>query len=250
MQINMWKLKIDLLSLRATIKRIEFALINKLRLQHIVINAAKVVNAQNDKLLRNAINHSDIVNIDGMSIVWSLRMLGYNVPERLSGIDLFEELLELAEKKGYKPFFFGATEEVLQKMIILLNQKYPTMEIAGYINGFYQDRNELNIAYEIRDSGADLLFLGITSPKKEIFIDKYSDIMNIPFIMGVGGSFDIISGKTQRAPSWMQQSGLEWLYRIHQEPRRMWKRYVRTNTLFIIMFVKELVRKSLYSGDK
>lgn len=118
---------------------------------------------------------------------------------------------------------------------------YPYLQIAGYRNGYFNFDQEEEIVNNIKKSKPNMLFLGISSPKKEIFIDKYSKTLNIPFTMGVGGSFDIVAGITKRAPKWMQNCGLEWFYRLCQEPQRMWKRYLVTNTLFGFLALKEII---------
>lgn len=212
-------------------------------MQHIVVNAAKIVHAQKDEELRNAINNSDLVNIDGKPVVWALKLLGHKVPEKVSGVDLFVELVRLAEEKGYRPYFLGAKKEVLEQMVKNLGRDYPELKIAGYRDGYFKKEDEQAVADDIKKSSADMLFLGITSPKKEIFLDKFTKYMNVPFSMGVGGTFDIVSGKTKRAPVWMQNWGLEWFYRFLQEPKRMWKRYLVTNTLFIILVIKEFFKR-------
>ncbi|MEA3499575.1 MAG: WecB/TagA/CpsF family glycosyltransferase [Candidatus Marinimicrobia bacterium] len=242
--IEVFNLKIHPWDMQTTLDFIETNIIkHKINMQHIVINVAKVVNAQKDEFLRNAINNSDLVNIDGLPVVWVLKILGYKIPERVTGVDLFQNLVEICAEKGYRPYFLGAEQKVVEKVVTILEEKYPNLQIAGFRNGYFNEVEEINIAQEIKESKADMLFLGISSPKKEIFIDKYTKKMDVPFTMGVGGSFDIIAGKTKRAPLWMQNSGLEWFYRILQEPRRMWKRYAITNTLFIIMVVKEIFRR-------
>ena len=242
--IESFKVKIQPCSRQETLEFIEYNVVNKnVFMQHIVVNAAKIVHAQEDKQLRDAINNSDLVNIDGMSVVWALKLLGYHIPERVSGIDLFEKLIELSDKKGYKPYFLGAKKEVLNEMINKLKQKYPELAIAGCRDGYFKKEDEQAVAEEIKNSGADMLFLGITSPKKELFLDKFTEYMGVPFSMGVGVTFDIVSGKTKRAPLWMQKCGLEWFYRVLQEPRRLWKRFLVTNTLFILLVIKEFFKR-------
>ena len=121
-------------------------------------------------------------------------------------------------------------------------QRYPQLDVAGYRNGYYTEEEEHGIADTIRDSKADMLFVGLSSPKKEKFLNRWMSMMQVPFCMGVGDSFDIIAGRTNRAPAWMQKSGLEWCYRIYQKPRRMWKRYAKTNPVFVWMVVKEYIK--------
>lgn len=243
MRVSHWSMSMDILSMRETIDRIISSLKGGGNIQHIVVNAAKIVNAQKDTILRHAINGSDIVNVDGMAVVWALRLLGYKIPERVSGIDLFDELIQVSAANGYKPYFLGATEEINDLMVSKIKGKYPEIEIAGSRNGYFSATEEMLVVNKITGSKPDLLFVGISSPRKEEFINKYFDYMNIPFVMGVGGSFDVYAGSTKRAPLWMQKNGLEWLFRIYQEPKRMWKRYLTTNTIFIWMVVKEKFKK-------
>ena len=242
--IDFFDIKIHPLSYSETLEHIEKNIIeNNKNIQHIVVNVAKVVNAQKDQYLKEAINNSDIVNIDGLPIVWVLRLFGYDIPERVAGVDLFQSLVKLCAEKGYRPYFLGATKKVNQKTVNILKNKYPNLQIAGHRDGYYNKEEEKAIAKDIEHSNPDMLFLGISSPKKEKFINKYTPIMDVPFTMGVGGSFDIIAGKTKRAPKWMQDCGLEWFYRILQEPGRMWKRYAYTNTVFIWMVIIELINR-------
>lgn len=243
-QLTAFQLKIDSATEAETIQLIEESIINRNKpLQHIVVNVAKIVHAQKDEELRNAINNSDIVNIDGQGVVWALKLLGHKVPGRVAGCDLFQSLVALSAEKGYRPYFFGAKEEVVNEMVRRFREKYPSLQVAGYRNGYYSEEEEPQIAEEIRKAKPDLLFLGITSPKKELFIDRYTAAMEIPLTMGVGGSFDVVAGKVKRAPRWMQRAGLEWFYRILQEPRRMWKRYAVTNSQFALLLIRELLKK-------
>jgi N-acetylglucosaminyldiphosphoundecaprenol N-acetyl-beta-D-mannosaminyltransferase len=121
--------------------------------------------------------------------------------------------------------------------------KYGTSLVAGYRNGYYSVEDEQSVAEQIAASEADMLFVAITSPKKEIFLNKYKHLIKVPFIMGVGGSFDVIAGKTKRAPLWMQKAGLEWLFRVKQEPGRMWKRYLYGNSEFLYLVLREKLRQ-------
>ena len=150
-----------------------------------------------------------------------------------------ESLVELAYHKGFSCFFLGAKEVVVKKVIKHYTNTYSSSVVAGYRHGYFSEKDENQIAMEIAHSNADILFVAITSPKKEIFLNKYKDLIQVPFIMGVGGSFDVIAGITKRAPFWMQNAGLEWLYRLIQEPRRMWRRYTIGNTKFILLILKQ-----------
>ena len=223
----------------ATLLFIENAISNNTQIHHVVVNAAKLVNMRKDYRLRESVINCDIINADGQSLVWAARFLGTPLPERVAGIDLMTGLVEMAHRKKYKIFLLGAKEEVVRATVDLYEKKYGREIIAGYRHGYYQKEDEAEIAAQIAASGAQMLFVAITSPKKEIFLSKYKDLIRVPFIMGVGGSFDVISGQTKRAPLWMQKAGLEWLYRVSREPRRLWKRYLMTNSAFVYLVLKE-----------
>ena len=209
--------------------------------QHAVVNVAKIVNIRRDASLAQAVSSCDIINVDGMGVVWGARFLGLDIPERVTGIDLFLNLLDLASKRRDAVFFLGATPEVVERAVSNLKDRYPLLRVAGWHHGYFWE-NEQAMVEKIRQSKAVLLFVGITSPRKEQFINRYRDKLGVTFAMGVGGTFDILAGKTQRAPLWMQEVGLEWLFRIIEEPRRMWKRYLVTNTKFAWMLLNRKLR--------
>lgn len=241
---------IDALTMRESIERVEEYIKEGIPRQHVVVNAAKVVQAYNDIKLKDIISSCDMINVDGTSIVWASKLLGSELPERVAGCDLFQELVRLCAEKGYRPFFFGAKEDIILKMVNTFEARYPSLRIAGYRNGYYSANEETAIATQIKNSKADILFVGFSSPKKEFFLNKYIHLMQVPFCMGVGGSFDIIAGKTKRAPKFMQNCGLEWLYRLLQEPKRMWKRYAVTNIVFIYLVLKEFFIKKVVGYRK
>ena len=206
-----------------------------------VVNAAKIVNARRNPQLCAALNQADIVLADGAPIIWLSRMVGKPLPERVAGIDIMFELLKEADRKNYGIYFLGATPAVVEEVVRVVQKDYPGVRIAGYRDGYFNEQEEQSVAEEIRNSQADILFVAITPPKKEIFLGKWLEFMNVPICHGVGGSFDIVAGVAKRAPVWMQNYGLEWLYRVIQEPRRMWKRYLVTNTIFIMLSIKAIV---------
>ena len=211
-----------------------------------VMNAAKVVNAARDANLHEAILSCDVILADGQSVVWASRILGQPLPERVAGIDLFIHLLELADAKSRSVFLLGATPEVIEQVVGVVGTRYPGARLVGHRDGYFTD--EEAVAQEIASSHPDMLFLGMTSPKKEMFLERYQSVMNVPVTHGVGGSFDILAGVTKRAPEAWQRMGMEWAYRLVQEPGRMWKRYLRTNVLFSVMIVRALVSQRLALG--
>ncbi|MBI5787876.1 MAG: WecB/TagA/CpsF family glycosyltransferase [Candidatus Schekmanbacteria bacterium] len=242
-RINFLNAPIDALSMSETLKKIEEFVHSKRPHQHMAVNVAKIVNLHQDQALYDSVVQSDLINADGLPIVWAARFLGKVIPERVAGIDLMQELIKLSAEKGYRPYFLGAKEEVVKAVVEIAQKKYPALQVAGYTNGYcFQNGGERKIVENIKNSRADILFVALGSPQKEIFIKKYLQEMQVPFCMGVGGSFDVVAGVTKRAPRWMQKSGLEWFYRFIQEPRRMWKRYLVTNSLFIYYVLKEKIR--------
>ncbi|NMH65369.1 WecB/TagA/CpsF family glycosyltransferase [Shewanella salipaludis] len=210
--------------------------------QHVVVNVAKLVHMQTDPQLAESVSSCDIVNIDGMGVVWGARFLGHHVPERVAGVDLFHNLLAMGAQRGFPVFLLGATEEVVSKTADRVKALYPGVQLAGFHHGYFfneEGKDERAVVEKIRASGARMLFVAITSPKKENFINKWRDKLGVDFVMGVGGTFDVVAGKVKRAPVWMQNAGLEWLYRVMQEPGRMWKRYLVTNSKFAWLLLKE-----------
>ena len=243
-RINFLDIPIDVLTMNETLYRVELAIKNQEHLHHTVVNAGKIVLMQNNKELRRSVIDADLINADGQSVVWAAQLLGKNIPERVSGIDLMEKLVSISHENKYKCYFLGATEEVVSKVVDIYRDQYSEDIIAGYRNGYFDKDQELQISKEIAASGANILFVAITSPKKEIFLNTYKEeLQEVNFIMGVGGSFDVISGKVRRAPLWMQNSGLEWFFRVLQEPKRMWKRYLVGNTKFIFLVLKSLIKE-------
>jgi len=208
------------------------------------INASSIVELKQSERLIEAYNNSDLINIDGMPIVWALRFLGHQVPERVACPDLFNALLDLARKNNYSLFLFGAKEKNILLAINRIKFVHPKINISGYRNGYFAEDDEITIVKMINQSKAELLFLGMPSPQKEIFVEKYKNqLINVKYILGIGGYFDILSGSIKRAPLWMQKFGFEWIYRFAQEPRRMWKRYLFGNSKFICLVLKEKFRR-------
>ena len=238
-RISICNIPVDALTMQETIALIDKAIEEHRPIHHVVINAAKVVNAQKDEALKESIVSCDIINADGQAIVWAASFLNRPLPERVAGIDLMDNLVKLAAEKKYRIFFLGAKENVVKNVVNVYTEKYGKEIIAGYRNGYFTKDDELVIAKQIAESGASILFVAMSSPKKEIFLNTYKHLIKMPFIMGVGGSFDVVSGLVKRAPVWMQKWGLEWFYRVMQEPRRMWKRYLFGNSEFIYLVLKE-----------
>ncbi|KRN57023.1 WecB/TagA/CpsF family glycosyltransferase [Carnobacterium divergens] len=236
--------QLNCLTMWETLVVIDEIIQKKTPTQHVVINASKINLMSKDEQLKNIINDCPLINADGQSIVWAGRFLGFSIPERVTGIDLFTELVKKAAEDGLRLYYFGSEEEVVQEVIRLHQKQYPNLIVAGFRNGYFKEEESTEIVEEIHQSQADILFVAFSSPKKEYWIHQYKEQLNVPFMMGVGGSFDVVAGKTKRAPNWMQKVGLEWFYRLIQEPKRMLSRYVKGNTAFIVTVIKAKLRRN------
>ena len=243
-RITLMGCQIDNLSMEETLRTIEGFIRSGQPHQHVVVNVDKLVKASRDPELQRIINQCALVNVDGMPVVWASRLLGKPLKERVAGVDLFEALMARAAERGWRVFLLGAREEVVGAVADTYRRKYPQLVLAGWRNGYWQgEAEEAQVVETIRASRADLLFVAISSPKKEQFLGRYQARMQIPFAMGVGGTFDVAIGRVRRAPRWMQQAGLEWFYRFLQEPRRMFRRYFIEDMAFIWLLIKEAARR-------
>lgn len=241
-KINFFGISLDILSMDETLNKISSYIEENQYKKHVVINVSKFIFSINNSKLRKSIIKSDLINIDGMGIVFGLRILGYKNIKRVTGIDLFYKLIELSAQKNYSIYLLGSTEDVLELTEQNLRQKYPNLLISGKHHGFFNKNEEKKIVNQINRCNPNILFVAISSPKKEIFLERWKKDIRVNFLMGVGGTFDIVAGKTKRAPFILQNLGLEWFFRLLQEPRRMWKRYFFTNLSFCFLIFKEFLK--------
>lgn len=213
----------------------------RFRLQMGDVNVSKVIDAQSDPDFRRWLEESDVVCADGMGVIWGCYLLGIPVADRVTGIDLMTRMLAVCEQRGFRPYLLGASEPVIKDLVNELQRRHPSLKLAGWRNGYFRPEDEPAIVAEIKASGADCLFVGISSPIKERFLNQYRDELNIPLQMGVGGSFDVLSGHIKRAPRLMQRMGLEWLFRVAQEPRRLARRYYVSNSRFVVLLLRSIL---------
>ncbi len=233
---------IDIASEDAVIKNVMESIEEKKKKRIVFLNAYKIYLINKNKYLAEAIGGADLILADGVPIVWACKLLGFSKPSRVNGTDLFERLLGIAEAENKKIFLLGATQENLELLINKLKKKHPALQIAGARNGYFTEENDDEVIKQINSSNADILFLGFGSPGKELWSHKYKEKINVPVIQGVGGSFDVLSGLILRAPVFMQEHGLEWLYRVFKEPRRMFKRYLISNSVFLYLFFISFIK--------
>ena len=204
-----------------------------------VVNAAKAVAAGRDTRLRDVLGKAALVTADGMSVVWAARWLGRPLKGRVTGIDLFERLVAEAAARGWSVFFFGAREESVRGVTERFGREHQSLRVAGWRNGYFDAAESPAVADQIRRSNADLLFVAMGSPAQEYWIAENLERTGVRFAMGVGGSFDHLSGRKPRAPLWMQRRGLEWLFRFLSEPRRLWRRYLIGNAQFLRLVMRQ-----------
>ncbi|MEI6521719.1 MAG: WecB/TagA/CpsF family glycosyltransferase [bacterium] len=184
-------------------------------------DASGLIRAAEDSEFAELVRDADMVTADGAGAMLAVEMRGGKLPGRVSGCDLVDKLSELAAVKGYRVYLFGAAEGVAMAAAEKLQTKYPALNIVGVRNGYYKPDEEEDIVQQIIAANPQILYVGLGIPKQEQFIRKYFTTLNIPVMIGIGGSFDVISGTLKRAPQWMQKVGLEWLYRLIQEPQRL-----------------------------
>lgn len=238
-RVKILNTEIDNLTMEETIILIEQYVINKEPLHLMGVNADKINMLNQNEELRRIVNNSGIVNADGASVILASRYLGTPLPERIAGIDLMQRLLEICEKKEYSIYLLGAKQEIVEKTAQILKRKYQKLKISGIHNGYFTQKEWAKIENELIKKKPDFVFVGITSPKKEYLIDYLQKKGLSCVFMGVGGSFDVISGVIPRAPIWMQKMNLEWFFRVLQEPRRLFVRYFIGNWKFIISIFRE-----------
>jgi N-acetylglucosaminyldiphosphoundecaprenol N-acetyl-beta-D-mannosaminyltransferase len=208
----------------------------------VTINAAILVMMRKDEALAAACRAGSLIVPDGMPVLWASRLVGRPLRARIAGIDLMTRLLEAASERGLRVFFLGAREEVVRKLVAWCEARYSGVLVAGYRNGYFEECDHAEVIEQIRGSNPDILFVGMPTPFKEVWCERHRELLGVPVILGVGGSFDVLAGFIRRAPVWMQNAGLEWFWRLLMEPRKMWRRYLVTNSIFILRTLLETLR--------
>jgi N-acetylglucosaminyldiphosphoundecaprenol N-acetyl-beta-D-mannosaminyltransferase len=187
----------------------------------VAINPEKIYRANHEPELKTLLNRADIGICDGIGAALAVRLLKGTAISRITGISLFFELVKAASAKGWKVFLLGASPESNEGAFKKLSEDYPTLKIVGRVDGYFKDSQE--VISQINSSGADIVFVAMGSPKQELWIAENRDAINASFCMGVGGTFDVVSGKVEWAPPFFRTTGTEWLYRLVREPKR-WRR--------------------------
>lgn len=235
--INFLGIKVSVLTADELVEKIlEFALFGKHKM--ITYLDANCVNVSfNDTGYRKILNQADIVHADGMGVVWASRFLGKALPERVNPMDSFDELIDMSTKRGISFYLLGGKLDVVQNAVDKLKNKFPNLKIVGFHHGYF-DKEENEVIEEINRLKPNILMVGMGVPKQERWIYKHLDRLEVNLCLAVGGMFDILSGSLKKAPRWMIDGGLEWLYRLYQEPKRLWRRYLIGNFIFAYHILK------------
>ena len=204
------------------------------------VNANKIAMVRRDPSMGRILRRSDYVLADGQPMLPMASMLGVRIPERIDGIGLMRKLLELADHEHFSVYLLGARQDILERCVARIGSDFSGIKVAGFRNGYFAQCEIPGIAAQIHKCSPDFLFLGMGSPQKERLADEWKEDFGATVIQGVGGSFDVMAGMVKRAPEWMQRTGLEWLFRVIQEPRRMFWRYMKTNGSCLWVFFKAL----------
>lgn len=233
--------RIDRVDMEQAVAICERAVRDRCLLQHVAINAAKLIAMRSDPELSAVIEACELVTADGQAVVWASRLLGEPLPCRVAGIDLMHRLFASAERNGFGIYILGARTAVLEEAVRRIREAHPGLRIVGYRHGYFDAAQDQAVAEEIAATSPDMLFVAMSTPRKERFIAAHREALGVPFVMGVGGAIDVVAGLTRRAPIWMQRAGLEWLFRLCQEPRRLLRRYALTNSTFMMLTLRALL---------
>lgn len=206
----------------------------------VTANAEIIMMCQQDKEYNTIVSEkADLVLPDGAGAVWAGRYLGNEVPERVAGFDLYNQLLKLSADKGYKAYFFGGAPGVAEAAKNKAEELYPGVQIVGCRNGYFTEAEEENIIKEINDAAPDMLFVALGAPKQEKWLIKYRNQLKPRVLMGIGGSFDVLAGKMERAPKWMQEASLEWAFRLYKQPSRFMRMLALPKFVLKVIFCKK-----------
>ena len=218
---------------------------NQIRLNF--ANVHVVMSSQNNQELMDALNHPEALSQpDGMPLVWAMKTYGKKFKDRVYGPDTFELCMKKSGELGLKHFFYGSTEKTLNLLQNNLLEKFSGLIISGLYSPPFRPLNkeeEIDVIRKINESGANIVWVGLGAPKQEIWVDKIAKKLSAPVIVAIGAAFDFHAGTVKQAPDWMQNHGLEWLYRLIQEPRRLWFRYLYYNPLYILKFTWERIKR-------
>lgn len=241
-RIQLLNTEIDNISMEEALDRIDAMVQGRKPAYVVTPNLDHIVTIERDAYFREAYAHADLILADGKPLLWIAKARKTPIREKISGSDLFPRLAELAANNGYTMFFLGAGEGIAAQAAEKLKKQYPGLRIAGCYAppiGFEQDRSAVHeIIQRVQTATPDILVVGLGTPKQEKFLYRYYKQMGVPVSLGLGASFDFVAGNRKRAPRWMSEHGLEWLYRTLQEPKRLAVRYIKDAVCILPILIK------------
>jgi N-acetylglucosaminyldiphosphoundecaprenol N-acetyl-beta-D-mannosaminyltransferase len=243
-RVNVLGVGISVLNLRTALAAISEAIQTRRKGYICVTGVHGVMEAQEDPVFKKILNEAFLCTPDGMPMVWAGKLNGRREMSRVYGPDLMLDVCAWSEQSGCRHFFYGGADGVAELLVDKLRTRFPKLQVAGTFTPPFRPLNpdeEKKLQDQIRDGRPDILWVGLSTPKQEKFMAEYLPKLDVTLMAGVGAAFDFHSGRVKQAPRWMQRSGLEWFYRLCSEPRRLAKRYLRNNPLFIINFSLQLL---------
>lgn len=237
--VSVLNVNINAITMEQAVKLIEKYIIDQSPHLVATANAEMVMLAQEDKELAGILNKASLVVPDGAGVVWAARHYGFDVPERVAGYDLTQELFKQAAKMGYKIYMFGAAPGIAEKAKMVAENRYPGVRVVGVRDGYFSERDEGEIIDHIKKCQPDILLTALGVPKQEKWLSRHLINLNVPVSMGVGGTFDVMSGTMKRAPKWMQRANLEWMYRLLSQPQRAIRMMALPRFVFKVIMAKK-----------
>lgn len=228
---------------------IEDALSKRKKIYICVCPVSTIMECKKDEAVLASVNSADLATPDGIAVVWIGRMRGYKNIKRVYGPELMQEICEISAKNGYRNYLYGSSRVVLDRLNERLNKKYPGLVIAGSFSPPFRKLDKVEddrIVNDINNSNADIVWVGLGSPKQDLWMYEHRDSINAPVMIGVGAAFDFLAGVKPQAPSFIRNNGFEWLFRLITEPRRLWRRYLLDYPLFVCYLLQDSILHTLF----
>lgn len=249
---NILGVAVDVVSFQEAVNRIE-ELVSIGKSHYVCVASTQdIMIAQKEQRFRQIVNHADLATPDGWPVVWAIRVSGYEQRGRVTGPDLMLAMCERSIITNHSHFFYGGAEGVPELLAQKLKEQFPGLKVKGVYSPPFRplaEEEDKKVVEMLNNSGADMLWVGLGTPKQHFWIKDHLGKVKIPVMLGVGAAFDFHSGRIKRAPKWMQNNGLEWLHRLYQEPRRLWLRYFEYLPKFALKFTAQFLQVRHYSAD-
>jgi N-acetylglucosaminyldiphosphoundecaprenol N-acetyl-beta-D-mannosaminyltransferase len=252
LRVNILGVGINAIIMPQVLSQISAWIENRARVYVCACTVHTVMECRGDEAVRRAVNGAGLAVPDGMPLVWLAEIKGHRPVSRIYGPDLMLALCRLSLERGYAHYFYGGAAGVPQLLAEKLQTRFPGLKVAGtYSPPFHAltPTEETPLIKQINQAKADIIWVGLGTPKQDLWMAAYRARLTAPVLIGVGAAFDFHSGRLRQAPPWMQRSGLEWLFRLSQEPNRLWRRYLIYNPLFVCLVLAQVVGLKRYSSD-